>query len=325
MKICAVEDGNLDFTRRSGAKWEDDNPKLTSLTLQKKSLHWELQYAADVYVGPSDQGKLKEWDCIHCTFRLVPLRGASSLQTVDYSLELQSPDVGFKMLRQSKLYQVNRLTSPVKGRLSKLEFCIRINMNAYGGAAARVMPRGAPVHGIRRLHNNGDHSDFTVQCGDRVVKVHKNILASHSQTLRAAIDNESFVEGKTGVYKISEEAMSPDILEDVLKWMYLQGIDNPASKVVKLLEAANYFQMEALEDYCKEILINTLSVANCLELLILAYKYNITPLKSLAAALLVPNKEQALQANAEKLPDALTTIPKDVLEVLGIEPTSPIT
>ena len=55
MKICAVEDGNLDFTRRSGAKWEDDNPKLTSLTLQKKSLHWELQYAADVYGGPSDQ------------------------------------------------------------------------------------------------------------------------------------------------------------------------------------------------------------------------------------------------------------------------------
>ena len=105
MKICAVEDGNLDFTRRSGAKWEDDNPKLTSLTLQKKSLHWELQYAADVYVGPSDQGKLKEWDCIHCTFRLVPLRGASSLQTVDYSLELQSPDVGFKMLRQSKFFQ----------------------------------------------------------------------------------------------------------------------------------------------------------------------------------------------------------------------------
>jgi hypothetical protein len=39
------------------------------------------------------------------------------------------------------------------------------------------------------------------------------------------------VEGQTGVYEIKEKDMKPEILQDVLKWMYLLKIDNLEHKV----------------------------------------------------------------------------------------------
>ena len=39
------------------------------------------------------------------------------------------------------------------------------------------------------------------------------------------------VEGRTGVYVIKEQNMKPEVLQDVLKWMYLLKIDNLEHKV----------------------------------------------------------------------------------------------
>jgi hypothetical protein len=73
-------------------------------------------------------------------------------------------------------------------------------------------------------------------------KVHRNILAAHSDTLRAAFDHEGFTEAYTGVYTIAEGDINPQILEDVLKWMYFFNIPNASERADALLDAAEYFK-----------------------------------------------------------------------------------
>ena len=129
------------------------------------------------------------------------------------------------------------------------------------------------------------------------------------------------MEGKTGVYTISEEHMSPEILEDVIKWMNLQSIADAPKKVADLLEAAEYFQIAGLKEICSQVLIRTLDVRTCLQLLDTACKYNLKQLKKLATDLLVPNKWQAME-NIKNLADVTSNLPLIVLEMLGIEPES---
>ena len=131
-----------------------------------------------------------------------------------------------------------------------------------------------------------------------------------------------FVESKTGVYTVKKEHMSPEILEDVIKWMYLQSIDDAPKKVADLLQAAEYFQIEGLKEICSQMLIRTLNVTNCLQLLDTAYKYNLKQLKKLANDILVPNRRHVMVEVQKNLADvtSISNIPPCVLELLGIEP-----
>ena len=115
--------------------------------------------------------------------------------------------------------------------------------------------------------------------------------------------------------------MSPEILEDVVKWMYQHSIDDTPEKVADLLEAAEYFQIEGLKEICSQMLTRTLSVTNCLQLLDTAFKYNLKQLKKLATDILVPNRLQVLD-KIQNLADVTRNIPPSALEMLGIEPES---
>jgi hypothetical protein len=83
---------------------------------------------------------------------------------------------------------------------------------------------------IRRMYNNQLTSDVEVHCGDLVIKAHKNVLGLHSETLRVAFSNASCIEGQTGIYRIAEEHISPDILESIIRWMYMHSIANASDK-----------------------------------------------------------------------------------------------
>ena len=127
------------------------------------------------------------------------------------------------------------------------------------------------------------------------------------------------MQSKTGVYTISEEHLSPAILQDVLRWMYLYTISNMPDKVPQLLEAAEYFQMAALKDSCEDILTRQLSVENCVQMMNTAFLFNIPTLKKKALDLFLPNRETVL-ANKDGWQDKIANIPQCVQELLGLEP-----
>jgi hypothetical protein len=118
---------------------------------------------------------------------------------------------------------------------------------------------------VRRLYNDQSTGDVELHCGTLVIKAHKAVLGLHSETLRVAFGNMGCVEGQTGVYTIEEQHMKPEILQDVLKWMYWHHIENPLAKMADLLEAAEYFQINGLKETCGYLVVDRVTVENCLQ------------------------------------------------------------
>jgi len=54
--------------------------------------------------------------------------------------------------------------------------------------------------------------------------VFRAILGVHSRLLHVALGNRGCVEGQTGVYRIAEEHMSPDIFQEECSQIYLLRI-----------------------------------------------------------------------------------------------------
>ncbi len=87
-----------------------------------------------------------------------------------------------------------------------------------------------PAKIIAKLLNNDDlYSDVVVACGEGLrMKAHKAILCAHSETFRLAFSQKNLVEGRNGVYTISEDHMRPKVVRLLLEWMYLQaGLEKP--------------------------------------------------------------------------------------------------
>jgi hypothetical protein len=110
------------------------------------------------------------------------------------------------------------------------------------------------MRGISRLLGSRELTDVHIKCGDVVIPAHKNILCAQSETLRVALSSSSsFLEGKEGVYTVQETHMNPNILTDVIRWMYLNEIEDMSTKLFDLLEAAEYFQIADLKGKSREI------------------------------------------------------------------------
>jgi hypothetical protein len=45
----------------------------------------------------------------------------------------------------------------------------------------------------------------------------------------------------------------------------MHNIENASEKVEDLLEAADYFQMDGLKEMCSRLLVDTITVENCLQ------------------------------------------------------------
>ncbi len=88
--------------------------------------------------------------------------------------------------------------------------------------------------------------------------------------------------------------------------------------MLKLLEAADYFQMAGLKEMCGRFLINTISCDNCLKLMDTACKYDVKNLKTQCNKFFVKNKEEVLKETLY-LKEVVTNIPPLGLEFLGIK------
>jgi hypothetical protein len=170
---------------------------------------------------------------------------------------------------------------------------------------------------VRQLYNDESTGDVELHCGTLVIKAHKAVLGLHSETLRVAFGNLGCIEGQTGVYKIAEQHMKPEILEDVVKWMYVHSIENPQDKMLDLLEAAEYLQIDGIKETCGRQLADRVSVKECLQMLDLAFKYNMKGLMRECNDFFVINRKEVL-AKTENLVVVVSNIPSLVLDHLGI-------
>jgi hypothetical protein len=154
-----------------------------------------------------------------CSFRLESK--VNPMKTISYTLESDNPDPKKSYLLNETI-SLHLPNSHTVGLKILLESGEALQQNVT----------------VQRLYNDESTGDVELHCGTLVIRAHKAVLGLHSETLRVAFGNPGCVEGQTGVYKIAEQHMKPEILEDVVRWMYVHGVDNLLDKMLDLLEAA---------------------------------------------------------------------------------------
>lgn len=115
-------------------------------------------------------------------------------------------------------------------------------------------------------------------CG-RSIPAHKNILAARSPIFSAMFEHD-MVESKSNVVEIAD--VEHDVLKDMLRFIYSGKVENVENAACGLLAAADKYGIEGLKSMCEEVLCDTMSVDNVVDVLVVADRHNIGYLKARA-------------------------------------------
>lgn len=131
---------------------------------------------------------------------------------------------------------------------------------------------------FHRLLINDIFSDITIKSSDgKEYRAHKAVLACRSAVLKANFEHNT----TECITNIVESPFESEVLHDVLKFMY----SNEAPKIdeipMKLLLAADYYQLYRLKYLCEEALYRKLNLDNAIETLALANLHSADKLKQL--------------------------------------------
>jgi hypothetical protein len=210
----------------------DGKQRKLRLRMNGGAMEWDLWYTTElksealntgigIFYSGSQQFQAIQAHCLHSTIKLVPVHGANFMRTTSYrvTLDVESgANRSHDSLVVNKDYSFRITPASREKRLGDI-LTIVIGIRLKGGQVTSIS-------NSNRLFNSREHSDIELRCGDDlVIPAHKHVLSYHSETFRTAFSSTSFVEGKEGVYVISSEHMSPDTLQDVIR--YQQGFWDP--------------------------------------------------------------------------------------------------
>ncbi|XP_059056559.1 uncharacterized protein LOC131850358 [Achroia grisella] len=143
-------------------------------------------------------------------------------------------------------------------------------------------------HDFSALLKDPVSSDFTIESADgHQFKVHKVLLAAHSEVFKAMLKDE-MAECQTGYVKLID--VTKEDFQNVLEFIYSGSVsDIEGSNFFNLLQLADRFNLRGLVDLCQYVLAQHLTVENALETLIVADMYNATVLKMAAMKVIKKN------------------------------------
>jgi len=140
---------------------------------------------------------------------------------------------------------------------------------------------------LDNLFKSGDFSDVSLCVGEHKIAAHKNILAARSVVFRAMFENEC-LEAKSGTVHIKD--MDFETIEEMLKYIYtgrlpILTMDNASG----IFAAADKYCLEDLKQSCEVYLESSLSVDNCVNVLMLADLHSAHSLKHHSMAFIRSN------------------------------------
>lgn len=128
------------------------------------------------------------------------------------------------------------------------------------------------------LLNDSSFSDFTFIVKGKNFKVHKNILASVSETMRAMFTSD-LKESVLGECIVDD--IEPHIFQHMLKFIYAATIPVDLDNVaVDLYKAAHYYRIVELMEICKDSIHFLLSDCNAPEIFKFSTLYDIKDIQT---------------------------------------------
>merc|ERR1719481_303442 len=160
------------------------------------------------------------------------------------------------------------------------------------------------------LFTSNEYADVTIVCDDKTFKCHKIILASRSPVFKTMFDAD-MKEKEAGSVEIKN--MTPEVLENMLKYIYTSEAPDIDALTQELLAAAEQYQLEKLKELCEAKLCSKVDVENCIEILILADLYQAPMLKETALKFVTNNIGKM---NASEWKKTLIAYPALFVEVM---------
>lgn len=130
---------------------------------------------------------------------------------------------------------------------------------------------------LGRLFENHRFSDVTLSVNGKEFLAHKAILAARSPVF-AAMFEHNLEESKHNRVEITD--MEPDVLGEMLRFIYTGKSSNLEKMPDELLAAADKYDLERLKVMCEEALCTNLSIDTAADTLILADMHSATQLKA---------------------------------------------
>ena len=110
-------------------------------------------------------------------------------------------------------------------------------------------------------------TDVAIQCGNKEFKAHKAVLASQSPVLRKMFEVD-MQEKRSNVIKVLD--IEPEVMGDLLDYMYTGDAPHLSSLTQELLNASNKYELPRLFALCENELKKKLKVSTVIETLIWA-------------------------------------------------------
>ena len=166
---------------------------------------------------------------------------------------------------------------------------------------------------MANVFDAGQFTDVTIDCQGKMFHCHKAILAGRSPVLEAMFSS-NFKEGMGN--KVEVKDITPDIIEEMLRFIYSGEVWNLKEVAANLLIPAEKYQVTDLKNLCEESLCVNITLDNVLDTLELADLHNAANLRATALKFIGENaKEVASQKEwRERIPDMMADIIDAILQ-----------
>ncbi|UYV69898.1 SPOPL [Cordylochernes scorpioides] len=145
---------------------------------------------------------------------------------------------------------------------------------------------------MRSLLESPKFSDVVLKACGCTVKAHKNILAARSPVFAAMFEHE-MKENRESLVEI--EDMEPEVLEEMIRFIYTGQSPNLDSMADKLLSMSDMYGLERLKAMCEVSLASTLTSENVMKVLVLADTHNALQLKTHTMSFIYENFDEILK------------------------------
>ena len=112
---------------------------------------------------------------------------------------------------------------------------------------------------VHRLRQNNEYTDVTLESGGVQIQCHRVVLAVGSEYFQAMF--------RCGLQEKSSDpvqlTMEPDILANVIDYMYTGEIELTDDNVESLLKACDVLQLDALKARCEDFMLTQVDITNC--------------------------------------------------------------
>ncbi|XP_071033403.1 speckle-type POZ protein-like [Parasteatoda tepidariorum] len=146
---------------------------------------------------------------------------------------------------------------------------------------------------FRKLFLNKKYSDVKLKVGEKEFFAHKNVLGIRSPVFSTMFDQD-MLENRTGVVDI--EDMEEETVQNLLEYIYTDELNDDIDdkSALRLLLAADRYQVLILKDRCISMIMSKLSVENICEVIAVADLINQEHLKSFALSYIFENVSRVL-------------------------------